>query len=103
MECLVLADARSHLYGLRDCVALRELSLEGGFVTDASFADLGDVLSQLVKLNLSECTGFTSVSSLAACVSLRELNLSCSSVRDLNGLEQLPALEMLDLRGTLPR
>jgi hypothetical protein len=42
------------------------------------------------------------VSSLDACVSLRELNLSHNSVADLRGLVQLPALETLDLRGILP-
>jgi hypothetical protein len=34
---------------------------------------------------------------------LRELNLSHSSVNDLRGLERLPALEVLDLRGVMAR
>jgi hypothetical protein len=101
LESLTLADAWGHLRGLRGCVALRELSLEGSYVPDTRLTGLQDVLSQLVKLNLSECTGFTSVSSLTACVSLRELNLSYTSVADLRGLEELPALEVLDLRGIL--
>jgi hypothetical protein len=99
LESLVLVDGPRHLRSLRGCVALRELSLEGNFVDDTSFAGLRDVLSRLVKLNLSWCTGFTSVSGLVVCTSLRELNLSHSRVADLRGLEQLPALETLDLRG----
>jgi hypothetical protein len=101
LESLVLVNVWGHLRGLRGCVALRELSLEGSYVPDTRFTGLRDVLSQLVKLNLSECTGFTSVSSLTACVSLRDLNLSYTSVADLRGLEELPALETLDLRGIL--
>jgi hypothetical protein len=99
VESLALAGAWNHLRGLRGCVALRELSLEGSFVPDTSFLGLQDVLSRVVKLNLSACTGFTSVSGLVVCTSLRELNLSRSSVNDLRGLERLPALEVLDLRG----
>jgi hypothetical protein len=56
LESLVLADAWSHLGGLHGCVALRELSLEGSYVPDASLHGFRDVLSQLVKLNLRECT-----------------------------------------------
>jgi hypothetical protein len=43
------------------------------------------------------------VSGLVVCTSLRELNLSRSSVNDLSGLGQLPALEVLDLRGVRAR
>jgi hypothetical protein len=102
LESLTLLGARSNLcILLRDCVALRELSLEASKVHTTLFTGLGDVLSRLVKLNLSRCTGFTSVSSLVVCTSLRELNLSRSSVNDLRGLERLPALEVLDLRGVM--
>jgi hypothetical protein len=102
LESLTLLGARSNLcFLLRDCVALRELSLEASKVHTTLFTGLGDVLSRLVKLNLSKCTGFTSVSGLVVCTSLRELDLSRSSVNDLRGLEQLPALEVLDLRGVM--
>jgi hypothetical protein len=101
LESLTLVDIWSNLPGLPGCVALRELSLERSFVPDTMLRSLRGVLSQLVKLNLSECTGFMTVSNLAACVSLRELNLSHTTVADLRGLEELPALETLDLRGIL--
>jgi hypothetical protein len=104
LEALTLLGARSSLYFLlRDCVALRELSLEASFVHTKLFTGLRGVLSRLVKLNLRKCTGFTSVSGLVVCTSLRELDLSYSSVNDLHGLEQLPALEVLDLRGVMAR
>jgi hypothetical protein len=104
LESLALLGAQSNLYFLlRDCAALRELSLEASFIHSKVFTSLRGVLSRLVKLNLRECTGFTSVSGLVVCTSLRELNLSHSSVNDLHGLERLPALEVLDLRGVMAR
>jgi hypothetical protein len=101
LESLTLVDIWSNLPGLPGCVALRELTLERSFVPDTMLTSLRGVLSQLVTLNLSECTGFMTVSNLTACVSLRELNLSHTTVADLRGLEELPALETLDLRGIL--
>jgi hypothetical protein len=103
LESLTLVGALNNLYFLRDCAALRELSLEARKVDSKIFTSLRGVLSRLVKLNLRECTGFTSVSGLVVCTSLRELNLSHSSVNDLRGLERLPALEVLDLRGVMAR
>jgi Leucine-rich repeat (LRR) protein len=85
------------LDSLLGCVALRELSLQGTQVTNASFAGLGPLLARLHTLALSECKQLTAISNLAPATSLRELNLAHSGVADLQGLEKLIALETLDV------
>jgi Leucine-rich repeat (LRR) protein len=85
------------LKGLRGLTALRELSLSNTAVTNESFAGLEQLLARLHKLDLSRCTRLTTMSNLAPCVSLRELNLAGSCVRDLQGLQKLIALETLDV------
>jgi Leucine-rich repeat (LRR) protein len=87
------------LSGLLGCVALRELSLQGTQVTDASFAGLGPLLARLHKLDLSGCKQLKAISNLAPAASLRELSLADSGVADLRGLEELVALETLDVTG----
>jgi Leucine-rich repeat (LRR) protein len=90
-------DASDDLSGLLDFVALRELSLQGTQVTNESFAGLGPLLARLHKLDLSECKQLKAISNLAPATSLRELNLAYSGVVDLRGLEELVALETLDV------
>jgi Leucine-rich repeat (LRR) protein len=88
------------LGGLQDLVALRELVLCNTTVTNESFAGLDRLLSGLHKLDLRYCTQVTAISNLVPCVSLRELNLSFSSVESLQGLEKLrrcPQLAALTL------
>jgi Leucine-rich repeat (LRR) protein len=85
------------LTGLRNCSELRELSLRGTRVTDDSFIGLETILSQLIKLDLSHCKSVTVVSMLAPCANLRDLNLQYSGAADLNRLDQLVALEALNL------
>jgi hypothetical protein len=58
---------------LLGCVALRELSLQGTQVTNASFARLGPLLARLHKLDLSWCSQLKAISNLAPATSLREL------------------------------
>jgi Leucine-rich repeat (LRR) protein len=82
---------------LLGCVALRELSLQGTQVTNESFAGLGPLLARLHKLDLSGCGRLTMLSNLAPATSLRELDLTRSSVEELGGLEKLVALETLDV------
>jgi Leucine-rich repeat (LRR) protein len=82
---------------LLGCVALRELSLQGNQVTNESFARLARLLARLHKLDLSECEQLKAISNLAPATSLRELNLAYSCVQDLRGLEELVALETLDV------
>jgi Leucine-rich repeat (LRR) protein len=91
------------LRGLESCASLRELRLEGADIAAESFTRLQGMLRGVEKLDLSRCPKLTSVSYLAACTSLQDLNLSYSGVADLRGLDWLPALETLDLRGTTPR
>jgi hypothetical protein len=88
---------------LLGCVALRELSLQGTRVTNASFAELGPLLARLHKLDLSWCEKLQAISNLAPATSLRELNLAHSSVESLQGLEKLVALETLDVTGVRAR
>jgi Leucine-rich repeat (LRR) protein len=85
---------------LRRCSALRELSLCSSHITNDTFRGHEALLARLHKLDLSGCSQLTAISNLAPCVSLRELNVSSSSVEDLRGLEQLVALETLDVTGT---
>jgi Leucine-rich repeat (LRR) protein len=82
---------------LLGCVALRELSLQGTHVTNASFAGLKRLLARLHKLDLSGCQQLKTISNLAPATSLRELNLADSGVESLQGLEKLIALETLDV------
>jgi hypothetical protein len=82
---------------LLGCVALRELSLQGTWVTNESFAVLGPLLARLHKLDLSRCYQLQAISNLAPATSLRELNLALSSVECLQGLDKLVALETLDV------
>jgi Leucine-rich repeat (LRR) protein len=82
---------------LLGCVALRELSLQGTQVTNASFAGLKRLLARLYKLDLSGCQQLKTISNLAPATSLRELNLAYSGVESLQGLEKLIALEVLDV------
>jgi Leucine-rich repeat (LRR) protein len=82
---------------LLGCVALRELSLQDTLVTNESFARLGPLLARLHKLDLSKCKQLKAISNLAPATSLRELNLAHSDVADLRGLEELIALETLDV------
>jgi Leucine-rich repeat (LRR) protein len=82
---------------LLGCVALRELSLQGTQVTNASFAGLGPLLARLHKLDLGGCAKLKAISSLAPATALRELNLADSGVADLGGLEELVALETLNV------
>jgi Leucine-rich repeat (LRR) protein len=82
---------------LLGCVALRELSLQGTQVTNASFAGQGPLLARLRKLDLSQCQQLQAISNLAPATSLRELNLAHSRVKDLRGLEDLVTLETLDV------
>jgi hypothetical protein len=84
---------------LLGCVALRELSLQGTRVTNESFVGLDRLLSRLHKLDLSGCRGLKAISNLAPATSLRELNLTASSVTNLRELEKLIALETLDVAG----
>jgi Leucine-rich repeat (LRR) protein len=84
---------------LLGCVALRELGLRCTLVTNESFAGLGPLLARLHKLDLSGCKQLKAISNLAPATSLRELNLACSGVADLRGLEKLVALETLDATG----
>jgi Leucine-rich repeat (LRR) protein len=84
---------------LLGCVALRELSLHGTQVTNEIFAGLGPLLARLHKLDLSKCKRLKAISNLAPATSLRELNLADSKVTDLRGLEELVALETLDVTG----
>jgi internalin A len=82
---------------LLGCVALRELSLQDTQVTNESFAGLGSLLARLHKLDLSKCEQLKAISNLAPATSLRELNLSQSRVESLRGLDNLIALETLDV------
>jgi Leucine-rich repeat (LRR) protein len=82
---------------LLGCVALRELSLRGTQVTNESFAGMGPLLARLHKLDLSWCEQLQAISNLAPATSLRELNLADSGVESLQGLENLVALETLDV------
>jgi Leucine-rich repeat (LRR) protein len=82
---------------LLGCVALRELSLQFTLVTNESFAGLGPLLARLHKLDVSWCQQLKAISNLAPATSLRELNLSYSGVESLQGLEELVALETLDV------
>jgi hypothetical protein len=84
---------------LLGCVALRELSLQGTWVTNESFAGLGPLQARLHKLDLSECKHLRAISNLAPATSLRELNLADSDVVNLQGLEKLVALETLNVTG----
>jgi Leucine-rich repeat (LRR) protein len=100
---LSLHDERRPLDDLRrllGCVALRELSLRGTRITNATFAGLGPLLARLHKLDLSRCKYLHAISNLASATSLRELNLAHSGVVDLRGLEKLVALETLDVTDT---
>jgi Leucine-rich repeat (LRR) protein len=103
LHTLEVLDLTSHpvtdLKVLRGLMALRELTLRSTPVTDRYFAGLKHVLARLHKLDLSGCRKLTTISSLAECVSLRELNLGYSGVKDLQGLEKLVALETLDVTG----
>jgi hypothetical protein len=90
----LLVDDLSCLLG---CVALRELSLQGTWVTNESFAGLGPLLARLHKLDLSGCKQLQVISNLAPATSLRELNLAASGVADPQGLGKLVALETLDV------
>jgi Leucine-rich repeat (LRR) protein len=82
---------------LLGCVALRELSLQGTQVTNENFAGLGLLLARLHKLDLSMCEQLTAISNLAPATALRELSLADSGVADLQSLDQLVALETLDV------
>jgi Leucine-rich repeat (LRR) protein len=82
---------------LLSCVALRELSLQDTQVTNESFVGLGPLLARLRKLDLSGCKQLKAISNLAPATSLRELTLADSGVADLRGLENLVALETLDV------
>jgi Leucine-rich repeat (LRR) protein len=85
---------------LLGCVALRELSLQGTSVTNASFAGLGPLLARLHELDLSECNCLKAISNLAPATSLRGLNLAhCDNLTNLRGLQKLVALETLDVTG----
>jgi hypothetical protein len=103
LHTLEVLDLTSHpvtdLKVLRGLMALRELTLRSTPVTDRYFAGLKHVLARLYKLDLSGCRKLTTISNLAPCVSLRELNLAWSGVEDLQGLEKLVALETLDVTG----
>jgi Leucine-rich repeat (LRR) protein len=103
LHTLEVLDLTSHpvtnLTALRGLMALRELTLQSTPVTDRYFAGLKHVLARLHKLDLSGCRELTTISNLAPCVSLRELNLAWSGVEDLQGLEKLVALETLDVIG----
>jgi Leucine-rich repeat (LRR) protein len=85
---------------LLGCVALRELSLGGTQVTNGSFAGLDRLLARLHKLDLSVCQQLKAISNLAPATSLRELNLAYSGVESLRGLEELVALETVDVTDT---
>jgi Leucine-rich repeat (LRR) protein len=91
------------LSDLRRCAALTELRLRGAGVTHESLVGLEPMLCRLVKLDLKECAFLEAVSNLAACTALRELDLSYTGVTAIRDLQRLPALEMLDLRGTTVR
>jgi Leucine-rich repeat (LRR) protein len=101
LHTLEVLDLTSHpvtdLKVLRGLMALRELTLRSTPVTDRYFAGLKHVLARLYKLDLSGCRKLRTISNLAPCVSLRELNLGYSGVEDLQGLEKLVTLETLDV------
>jgi Leucine-rich repeat (LRR) protein len=99
---LSLHGALDDLSCLLGCVALRELSVQGTQVTNESFAGLGPLLARLHKLDLSGCRQLKAISNLAPATSLRELNLADSGVADLRGLEELVALETLDVTSNRP-
>jgi Leucine-rich repeat (LRR) protein len=85
------------LGGLQGLVALRELILRNTAVTNESFAGLDRLLGRLHKLDLRHCKQLTAISNLAPCASLRELDLSYSGVKHLEGLDKLIALETLTI------
>jgi Leucine-rich repeat (LRR) protein len=101
LAALEVLDLTSHpvtdLKGLQGLVALRALTLGSTPVTNEHFAGLENVLAGLHTLDLSWCEKLTMISNIAACVSLRQLNLAYSGVEDLQGLERLVALETLDI------
>jgi Leucine-rich repeat (LRR) protein len=86
---------------LRRCRSLRKVDLSRSEdVTDAVLAALADVRT-LETLKLSCCyLLLRDVSALARSISLRELNLSYSTVCDtgIAGLERIPSLTSLSLR-----
>jgi Leucine-rich repeat (LRR) protein len=101
LATLEVLDLTSHpvtdLKGLQGLVSLRALTLSSTLVTNEHFAGLENVLAGLHTLDLSWCEELTMISNIAACVSLRQLNLAWSGVEDLQGLERLVALETLDI------
>jgi Leucine-rich repeat (LRR) protein len=101
LQTLEVLDLTSHpvanLQGLQGLVALRELILRCTPVTNESFEGLEQLLARLYKLDLRGCTLLEAISNLAPATSLRELNLADSRVWGLRGLEELVALETLDV------
>jgi hypothetical protein len=66
---------------LRRCRSLLDVDLRGSDVTDAVLAALADV-STLETFTLTLCGKVRDVSALARSISLRELDLQCTAVRD---------------------
>jgi Leucine-rich repeat (LRR) protein len=85
------------LGGLQGLVALGELNLCNTAVTNESFIGLDRLLGRLHKLGLRRCKRLTAISNLTPCASLRELDLSYSGVKHLEGLDKLVALETLTI------
>jgi hypothetical protein len=83
---------------LRNCPALKILSLSGSSMTPAGIRGL-ELVSTLEDLSLCGCRRMTDVSCLQTCPALRKLDLSDSSVTDagIRGLELVPTLEEIRL------
>jgi hypothetical protein len=86
--------------GLRHCIALRELILDGTSVTDAGIAGLECIVT-LTKLSLAS-TKITTVSSLRHSPSLRELDISYTKLTaaGTTGLDEIGTLQCLRARGS---
>jgi hypothetical protein len=85
---------------LRNCSALKSLSLSYISVTDASIRGL-KAIPTLETVSLWGCYGITDVSCLQNCPALKTLILCISDVTDagIRGLELIPTLEVLTFVG----